>query len=321
MIYSFANTDQRRTSLIEILQRSGIDFEVSEHDHIVVRVLGRLTPDIEQKIREMGISIPSLKLSHQPEVDSYEQIRSKRELTIIAGPCAVESEEQLATITERLHSLKVRFLRGGAYKPRTKVDSFQGLGVAGLRLLRKFADRYSMKVVTEVMDRSQIDTVAEYADILQVGSRNMFNYTLLTALGSTNLPVLLKRGMSATISEWLSAAEYVTRGGNDKIILCERGIRTFEPEVAHTLDVAAIAIIKLRSEYPVIVDPSHAAGRSDLVLPLARAGVAAGADGVMVEVHPQPAKALSDAAQALDPDQFEMFVTSVRNCFTAGKTT
>ena len=238
-------------------------------------------------------------------------------MAIIAGPCAVENEEQLAEIAGTLGRLGIRYLRAGAYKPRTSVDSFQGLGKPGLELMRKYADQHGMYVVTEVMDRSQIDTVAQYADILQVGSRNMFNYTLLTALGSVRRPVLLKRGMAATIDEWSAAAEYISRGGNEEIVLCERGIRTFEPQVAHTLDIAAIVLMKKRVSYPVIADASHAAGRSDLVAPLARAATAAGADGVMLEVHPRPESALSDGKQALNLSQFEELLLDLRKIRSA----
>ncbi len=317
MIYSFAPTDARKAAFLHILQSSGIDFEITEHDHSVVRVLGQVSPEIAQKIKNAGITTHSLTLARTSEVDCYKLASQHEALTIIAGPCAVESSQQLEQICGSLQRAGVSFLRGGAYKPRTKVDSFQGLGIAGLKLLRQYADRYGMFVVTEVMDRSQIDQVAEYADILQVGSRNMYNYTLLTALGSVDRPVLLKRGMSATLSEWYSAAEYVSRGGNDRLILCERGIRTFEPEIAHTMDIAAVVLAKSQTNYPIIADTSHAAGRPDLVEPLALAAVAAGADGIMIEVHPSPAQALSDGKQALTPAQFEKLAANARRFFAA----
>jgi 3-deoxy-7-phosphoheptulonate synthase len=315
LIYSFTANDSRATAFLEILRGSGVDYEVTEHDHVVVRVLGRVTPELEQRIRNAGIEAHTLSLKRHGETACFDLIANREELTIIAGPCAVESAEQVESVAQQLHRLGVRFLRGGAYKPRTKVDSFQGLGVQGLKLLRECADRFGMFVVTEVMDRSQIDIVAGYADVLQVGSRNMYNYTLLTALGSTDRPVLLKRGMSATVAEWLSAAEYISRGGNDRIILCERGIRTFEPEVAHTMDIAAIVLAKTRTGLPVIADTSHAAGRPDLVAPLALAAVAAGADGIMIEVHPSPTQALSDGKQALDLAQFAALASDARQFF------
>ena len=317
LIYSFAHTDDKSAAFLEILNDAGIDFELSKHDRTVVRVLGRITPEVDSKIKAAGIQGSSINLIRHAELPCYDQILDRRELTIIAGPCAVESSEQVQAITERLSRLGVRFLRGGAFKPRTKVDSFQGMGAAGLKILREQADAHGMFVITEVMDRTQIDTVTEYADILQVGSRNMYNYTLLTALGSVNRPVLLKRGMSATLSEWLSAAEYVSRGGNNQILLCERGIRTFEPEFAHTLDIAALVLAKARTAYPVIADTSHASGRTDLVEALALAAIAAGSDGIMIEVHPEPSKALSDGKQALDLDQFESLVIRARQIFAA----
>ena len=315
MIYSFTPNDAKAAAFLEILRGSGVDYEVTQHDHVVVRVLGRVTPELEDRMRNAGIDAHSITLVRHSETSCFDLITDRSELTIIAGPCAVESVEQVEVVAQQLSSLGIRFLRGGAYKPRTKVDSFQGLGVQGLKLLRECADRFGLFVVTEVMDRSQIDTVAGYADILQVGSRNMYNYTLLTALGSVDRPVLLKRGMSATVSEWLSAAEYIARGGNERIVLCERGIRTFEPEVAHTMDIAAIVLAKSRTQYPVIADTSHAAGRPDLVGPLAVAAVAAGADGIMIEVHPNPAQALSDGKQALDLDQFERLAADARHFF------
>lgn len=304
MIYTFAKNDRSREAFLAILQESGLDFEISEHDVSVVRVFGSVTPQIKARIESVAVGASRLTLAQRPEMSCYEQISGRTSLTIIAGPCAVESEEQIVSISEFLRTRGVKFLRGGAFKPRTSVDSFQGLGKPGLKLLRQSADRYGMFVVTEVMDRSQIEIVGEYADILQVGSRNMYNYTLLAALGSINRPILLKRGMAATIDEWLAAAEYISRGGNDQIILCERGIRTFEPKTAHTLDLAAIALVKEQCSYPVIADPSHAAGRPDLVKPLACAAVAAGADGIMIEIHPSPEQALSDGKQALTLEQF-----------------
>lgn len=294
-----------------------MDYEVVEHDTTVVRVLGSLSSDFKQKLDSVAEGRQQLVLKRGTEMDCFRNISARTELTIIAGPCAVECEEQLAATAEFLKSAGVSYLRGGAYKPRTSSDSFQGMGRPGLELLRKYANQCGMLVVTEVMDRSQIETVMEYADILQVGSRNMFNYTLLTALGSVQRPILLKRGMAATIEEWLAAAEYVRRGGNEAIILCERGIRTFEPQMAHTLDIAAIALAKQQSPYPVIADTSHAAGRPDLVSPLACAAVAGGADGIMVEVHPQPSQALSDGKQALTFEQFTRLHHDIMKAYAA----
>jgi 3-deoxy-7-phosphoheptulonate synthase len=227
-----------------------------------------------------------------------------RELMLAAGPCAVENEEQVFTITEFLAKQNIRFLRGGAYKPRSSPYSFQGLKTEGLQLLRKAADKYGMSVVSEVMSADKVDELCEYAEILQVGTRNMQNYPLLRALGKINKPVLLKRGMSSTVEEWLLAAEYILVGGNEKVILCERGIRTFDTATRNTLDLGAVALVKQLSHLPVIVDPSQGTGNRNLVAPLSAAAIAVGADGLIIEVHNQPEKALSDGEQSLYFDQF-----------------
>ncbi|MFN4913698.1 MAG: 3-deoxy-7-phosphoheptulonate synthase [Sphingomonadales bacterium] len=227
-----------------------------------------------------------------------------KELMLAAGPCAVENEEQVFTITEFLAKQQVRFLRGGAYKPRSSPYSFQGLKTEGLQLLRKAADKYGMAVVSEVMSADKVDELCEYADILQVGTRNMQNYPLLRALGKINKPVLLKRGMSSTVEEWLLAAEYILVGGNERVILCERGIRTFDTATRNTLDLGAVALVKQLSHLPVIVDPSQGTGNRNLVAPLSLAAIAAGADGLIIEVHNQPERALSEGEQSLYFDQF-----------------
>jgi 3-deoxy-7-phosphoheptulonate synthase len=219
--------------------------------------------------------------------------------TLIAGPCAVESAEQTMAAAAMAKRAGATLLRGGAYKPRTSPYAFQGLGVDGLRILAEIRDVVGLPVVTEVMDAADVDVVAEYADMLQIGTRNMQNFALLQAVGTIGKPVMLKRGLSATYEEWLMAAEYIAQRGNLDIVLCERGIRSFEPSIRNMLDVSAVVMMRHLSHLPVIVDPSHAAGRRDLVVPLARAGMAAGADGVMVDVHPRPETALVDGAQAL----------------------
>lgn len=225
-------------------------------------------------------------------------------VTVIAGPCSVESEEQLMTAAVAVKDAGVNFLRGGAYKPRTSPYSWQGLGDAGLQILQAAKQVTGLGIVTEVLDPRHIDQVGRVADILQVGSRNMHNYELLKALGEARLPVLLKRGMSATVEEWLLAAEYVVAAGNPNVILCERGIRTFESYTRNTLDLAAVPVVKRLSHLPVMVDPSHGSGKWRLVGPLCRAAVAAGADGLLVEVHPHPDQALCDGEQSLSPENF-----------------
>jgi 3-deoxy-7-phosphoheptulonate synthase len=234
--------------------------------------------------------------------------------TFIAGPCAVETAEQTLESAYLAKRAGATLLRGGAFKPRTSPYAFQGLGVAGLRILSEVRDEVGLPVVTEVLDASDVDVVAEHADMLQIGTRNMQNFALLQAVGATGKPVMLKRGLTATYEEWLMAAEYIAQRGNLDIVLCERGIRGFEPSIRNMLDVSAVAMVQRLSHLPVIVDPSHAAGRRDLVVPLAAAGIAAGADGAMVDVHPTPETALCDGAQALvgEPlDELARIVTTL----------
>jgi len=235
-----------------------------------------------------------------------------RQLALMAGPCAVESEDQLFAIATYLKNKGVSILRGGAYKPRTSPYSFQGLEKEGLRLLNRIRRELGLLVITEVLDQFTIDEVAKSCDILQVGSRNMQNYSLLRELGRLDKPVLLKRGMSATVEEWLMAAEYIMSGGNSQVMLCERGIRTFETYTRNTLDLSAVPLIKELSHLPVIVDPSHATGRYSLVPAMCKAAVIAGADGLIVEVHPSPSEALSDGAQSLLPEKFSTLLTELK---------
>ncbi len=234
------------------------------------------------------------------------------EVVVMAGPCSAESEQQVHATAAAVRRAGAKILRGGAFKPRSSPYSFQGLGEEGLRLLREASNAENMALVSEVMDISQIDLIERYCDIFQVGARNMQNFTLLRELGHRRKPVLLKRGISATIEEWLLSAEYILSGGNTDVILCERGIRTFETATRNTFDVSAIAMVKKLSHLPVVADPSHGAGRRDMVAPLARAAVAAGADGLIVEVHCDPDHALSDGAQSLFPAQFDRLMAELR---------
>jgi len=226
---------------------------------------------------------------------------------MIGGPCAIESEEQLFETAKAIKD-KIQILRGGAFKPRTKPGSFEGLGVEGLKILKKVSQELNIPTVTEVLDTRDVETAAEYTDILQIGARNMQNYELLKEAGKTGKLILLKRGLAATIEEWLSAAEYILKEGNDKVILCERGIRTFETETRFTLDIAGALIAKQKSDFPVIIDPSHGTGRKELIKPLVLAAKAAGLDGAMVEVHWKPKEAKCDKDQALTPDQFNLIL-------------
>ncbi|MGN6184313.1 MAG: 3-deoxy-7-phosphoheptulonate synthase [Thermoanaerobaculia bacterium] len=233
-------------------------------------------------------------------------------VVVMAGPCTIENETQMFETARRVARAGARILRGGAYKPRTSPYAFQGMGVEGLKLLRAAGDENNMAVVSEVMEISQIEKMLEYVDILQVGARNKQNFNLLSALGQVRKPILLKRGMSATIQEWLLAAEYIMSGGNYEIILCERGIRTFETITRNTFDIAAIPVLNKLSHLPVIGDPSHAVGRRDKVMPVARAAIAAGADGLLIEVHHDPEKAVCDGPQSLYPEQFTKLMDELR---------
>jgi len=232
-------------------------------------------------------------------------------LAIIAGPCAVEGEQMLRDTVRPVIQSGAHMIRGGAFKPRTSPYSFQGLGVKGLKILNRIGREMGVPVVTEVMDSGDVELVAEYADVLQVGARNMQNFSLLKRLGRINKPIILKRGMAATIEEWLMAAEHIMVGGNEQVILCERGIRTHEQWTRNTLDLSAVAVVKNVSSLPVIVDPSHATGHTHLVAPMAKAAVAAGADGLMIEVHLCPEKAVSDGQQSLTPRQFSSMIAEI----------
>jgi 3-deoxy-7-phosphoheptulonate synthase len=262
----------------------------------------------------------SREFKHQDTVISIGDVSvGNGNLVIIAGPCAVESESQALIIAEHVKRSGAQLFRGGAFKPRTSPYSFQGLGEEGLKILATVREKTGMPVVTEVMDLETFDLVEEYADVIQIGTRNMQNFSLLRRAGHANKPVMLKRGMAATIDEWLMAAEYILEGGNSQVILCERGVRTFVHHSRNTLDLSAVSVVLKESHLPIIVDPSHAAGVRDQVVPLSRAAVAVGAQGLMVEVHHAPEKALSDGAQSLYPRQFESLCREVRSIFNISK--
>ena len=234
------------------------------------------------------------------------------EVIVMAGPCSAETEEQVDATAAAVRKAGAKVLRGGAFKPRSSPYSFQGLGEPGLQMLRAAANAHGLKLVSEVMDVSQIDLIDKYCEMFQVGARNMQNFTLLKELGRVRKPVLLKRGIAATIEEWLLSAEYILAGGNSDVILCERGIRTFENYTRNTLDITAIPVVKKLSNLPIIADPSHGTGRRDKVAPMARAAVAAGADGLIIEVHCDPDHALSDGAQSMYPAQFDRLMAELR---------
>ncbi len=323
----------RRLSLIEEVQevkaRTGQALfdparESAELDAVVLENRGPMTAD---QIRAIFKEVFKLALGHMEQEgrrtlhvhrgaqpDSVYEIAGVpfgAEPQLIAGPCSVESPEQLDKVASHLRSLGVRFLRGGAFKPRTSPYSFQGLGVPGLRMLREAADTHGMVVVSEILDPRHLDDVLSYVDVLQVGTRNMYNYELLKLLGQTDRPIMLKRGFMATLEEFILAAEYIAKEGNEQIILCERGIRTHERWTRNTLDLAAIPLLRQETPFPVVVDVAHGTGRKDLMVPMARAALAAGAQAVMVEVHPDPPLALSDNAQQMSLPEFEAFVRAV----------
>jgi 3-deoxy-7-phosphoheptulonate synthase len=234
-----------------------------------------------------------------------------RDLAMVAGPCSIESREQAFAIAEQVAASGAQFFRGGAYKPRTSPYVFQGLGLEALRIMAEIRERFGLRIITEALDNETLDRVAEWADVIQIGARNMQNFSLLRRAGKLRKPVLLKRGLSATLEEFLMAAEYVMSEGNYQVILCERGVRTFTDHTRNTLDLSIIPAVQRLSHLPILVDPSHGTGRRDSVLPMARAAVAAGADGILVEVHNQPEKALSDGPQSIYPDQFARMMDEI----------
>src|SRR5215467_10599498 len=235
-----------------------------------------------------------------------------RELGIVAGPCSIESREQAFTIAERIAKAGARFFRGGAYKPRTSPYAFQGMGEEGLKIMAEIRERFGLKIITEALDNESLELVAEYADVVQIGARNMQNFSLLKRAGRQRKPVMLKRGMSATLEEFLMAAEYILSEGNYNVILCERGVRTFADHTRNTLDLSIVPAVQRLSHLPIVVDPSHGTGKRDKVMPLSRAAVAVGADGLMIEVHHDPDHALSDGMQSIFPDQFDELMDEIR---------
>ncbi len=307
--------------VIDFIKQKGFDAHVSiGADHTVIGAVGRniidkrdieLLDGVKEVIR---ISSPYKLVSRvfKPE-DTIIDINGIKigggNIGMIAGPCTVETYDQMNETAKKLNSYGVKILRGGAFKPRTSPYAFQGLGEEGLKILREVADKYNMLVTSEVMEVAQIPMFLKYVDILQVGARNMQNFNLLKSLGEIRKPVLLKRGLSATIEEWLMSAEYIMAGGNREVILCERGIRTFEHITRNTLDISAIPVVQKISHLPVVVDPSHATGLRDKVAPMSKAAIAAGADGLIIEVHNSPETAVCDGAQSLYPEQFaELFI-------------
>ena len=332
MIIILANdaTDDDVDRVVSRLTELGLDTHRSDGTtHTVIGAIGQ-TGDIDSREFEMMEGVRDVVRISEPFKRASRSFHPERtiirigdveiggtSIVVMAGPCAVESKESIFENAESVAKSGAKLLRGGAFKPRTSPYSFQGLGEEGLIYMREAADTYNMGVISEVMDASQITMMKDYVDIFQLGARNMQNYTLLKELGKHKTPVLLKRGLAATIEEWLMSAEYIMAGGNPNVILCERGIRTFEPYTRNTMDISAIPIVQKLSHLPIVADPSHGTGRRDKVRPLARAAVAAGADGIIVEVHKDPDRALSDGAQSLYPEQFDKLINELKIIATA----
>ena len=309
----------------DVVESKGLIASISwEKSHCIVGAIGNISVlesnemqllkgvDKVMKVKEPFKKANRLFKSEDTVIRVGNSIVGGERLGIIAGPCSVESEEQIVEIAQRVKKAGANFLRGGAFKPRTSPYSFQGLELEGLKMLKTAKQETGLPIVTEIMSTNSIDQFVEDVDIIQIGARNMQNFDLLKQIGKTNKPVLLKRGLSATIEEWLMSAEYIMAGGNEQVILCERGIRTFETITRNTLDLQAVPVVKKLSHLPIIIDPSHAGGYSYLVEPMAKCAIVSGADGIMIEVHNNPEKALSDGQQSLTPDQFDVLMKKVK---------
>ena len=325
IVMSPASSQEDLAGVEEKIKANGLTFHLSKgEDRTIVGVIGdkkkianlemNMMPGVEKTVRiTEKYKLVSREFHPADTVIDVDGVKIGGEhLTVMAGPCAVESEDQLKEAARCVREGGAQFLRGGAFKPRTSPYDFQGLAEKGLKMLREAADENGLKVVTEIVDKDDMELIGTYADVYQVGARNMQNFQLLKALGKAKKPVMLKRGLSSTISEWLNAAEYIAAGGNENIILCERGIRTYETFTRNTLDLSAVAAVKGLSHLPIIVDPSHGTGRWQMVRPMARAAIAAGADGLIIEVHPHPEVALSDGNQSLTPKNFNRLMEEVK---------
>jgi 3-deoxy-7-phosphoheptulonate synthase len=319
-------THEQIGTVVNKIQSFGLDANVSRGtERIVIGAIGdeqKLDPEMFDALAGVEYSMHVVKQykivsreshKHDSIIDIGETRIGGNQVQVIGGPCSVETQEQMDTAAEQVSSAGCTLMRGGAFKPRTSPYTFQGNGEEGLRMFRKAADKYNLGIVTELMDARMLDTFLKYdVDVIQIGTRSMQNFELLKEVGRINKPVILKRGMSATVSEWLMAAEYIAAGGNHNIIFCERGIRTFETAYRNVMDVTCIPVLKKETHLPVIVDPSHAGGKAWMVPALARAAVAAGADGLLVEMHPNPCEAWCDADQALNPTEFQSLMGSLK---------
>lgn len=306
---------RERKMLNNILEHNEGPFETSTIQHIFKEIF-KAGLEIQEDDHRKALLVSRKKKPEDTIVDVKGEKIGNGNQFFFVGPCAVESYEQTAAVAEVAKKHGLRLLRGGAFKPRTSPYDFQGLGLEGLKILKRVADEYDMAVISEIVNPADIEVAVEYLDVIQIGARNMQNFELLKAAGSVKKPVLLKRGLAATLDEFVNAAEYIIAQGNDQIILCERGIRTYEKATRNTLDISAVPILKQETHLPVVVDVTHSTGRRDLLLPCAKAALAIGADGVMAEVHPDPAVALSDSAQQMDFDQFDRWITELKSLQT-----
>jgi len=321
-------TEEDIKRIVKKLESRGLNANVSKGtERTVIGVIGdtskigeeeedavRVMPGVEDVLRILKpYKLASRDFrAEDTTINVREKIIGGKKVQVIAGPCAVESRTMIVSIAEKVRDAGATFLRGGAFKPRTSPYSFQGLGEEGLKYLAEAREKTGLPVVTELMDPRDINLILKYADVIQIGARNMQNFRLLLEVGSCDKPILLKRGLSATIKEWLMAAEYIMSRGNQNIILCERGVRTFETATRNTLDISAVPLLKQLTHLPVIVDPSHGVGKWDLVIPMSKAAIAAGADGLMIEVHINPEEALSDGEQSIKPDAFKKMMDDLR---------
>lgn len=320
--------DEDIRHILKKLESKGLKANVSKGtERTIIGVIGdtsKITEDEEDAIRAMDFVENVLRIlkpyklasrdfkKENTEINVRGNIIGGKKIHVMAGPCAVENKTMIMNIAEKVKEYGATFLRGGAYKPRTSPYSFQGLGEEGLRYLADAREKTGLPVITEIMDPRDMDVILEYADIIQIGARNMQNFRLLLEVGSVDKPVLLKRGLSSTIKEWLMSAEYIMSRGNQNVMLCERGIRTFETATRNTLDLSAVPVLKKLTHLPVVVDPSHGVGRWDLVAPMAKAAIAAGADALIIEVHTNPEEALSDGEQSLKPDIFGQLMKELK---------
>ncbi|MGB8000107.1 MAG: bifunctional 3-deoxy-7-phosphoheptulonate synthase/chorismate mutase [Anaerobacillus sp.] len=302
----------RERKMLDLLaEKNGGPFDTSTLQHIFKEIF-KASLELQEDDHRKALLVSRKRQPDNTVIDIKGEKVGDGGQVLISGPCAVESYEQVAEVARAVKKQGFKMLRGGAFKPRTSPYDFQGLGEEGLKILKQVADEYDLAVVSEIVNPADIEKAVKYVDVIQIGARNMQNFELLKAAGSVDKPVLLKRGLSATIQEFINAAEYIVSNGNTQVMLCERGIRTYEKATRNTLDITAVPILKQETHLPVLVDVTHSTGRKDLLFPAAKAGLAIGADGIMVEVHPDPAVALSDAAQQLDIPQYEQFVADLK---------